>query len=739
MMRIHGKHLWAHGLARVARGGGAAICYGAAALALGLVGCVGHRAPTELEPGLKGPKPPAAVADLGATALTPPVPPLPPVAPGQDPLRPQGDPPPEERAVVFENGVGRVIDARAAQAAGYTLVDLRDGWTPLIFATAKDDRGEERPNRYRRIYQGLANDKLDADGLPLAAGEKNYLEVFGIPPTLSVLRERFLTDAARACEAEVDFAKLGAVKSVRYASEAQRKGALGKLARLRQVVEAQRRKRATKATLAKVTALVPTVAAAETPPALSAEEQELQRSEAEQAALAEVERRLRCEGFVPGRGGARHTPGVFDEGLQDVLKRFQQKHMVYEGPYLRSGTMARLAKRLQENNLDSLRRVLRERVVAAAGILEDGSADVLGKDGPPRYLGADGQQHAVRNLVDEFTDAAVQQMGLTTPERGLAFFQKYAAGDFGWLRVAVKLPPRPDYYGPQMDLSLVIDRGDVWYDPPFDEKGRDRSQSRQVFPSLTLYNTVQGQKVPLVRWRTTVGGWRSEQAADGYEYFRYKGSDVGPRVIRQVVSGPVWIAPETTPIRTLVKSKGVRGTYQPVVNYDEIGPGFRSAYGLVAGYFVVPGENGKPDFDNGIRAHGSAEYLSIGSSEGFSHGCHRLLNHLAVRMYSFILSHRKVRVVGDMPLGSARSFLYRDEIYELRIPSRGFAYVLEPPLPVNVLEGRIRGEQKTPITEYVPKPGVVYPGPPPALGSKCCGDDRSGGGRADSAAKEGTP
>jgi len=107
------------------------------------------------------------------------------------------------------------------------------------------------------------------------------------------------------------------------------------------------------------------------------------------------------------------------------------------------------------------------------------------------------------------------------------------------------------------------------------------------------------------------GGWRAEQATNGYEYYRYKGSDVGPRVIRHVVSGPVWIAPASTPIRTLVKGKTINGRWESIVNYDELGPGFLSAYGLVAGYFVVPGQNGRSDFDNGVRAHGSSDYLSI--------------------------------------------------------------------------------------------------------------------------------
>ena len=114
------------------------------------------------------------------------------------------------------------------------------------------------------------------------------------------------------------------------------------------------------------------------------------------------------------------------------------------------------------------------------------------------------------------------------------------------MRAAVKLPPRPEYYAPHMDLSIVVDRGDVWYDLPFDANDKFRNRPRSRFPHLMLYTTYNGQRIPLARWRTTIGGWRAEQGPDGYEYFRYKASDVGPRVIRQIISGPVWIAPEST-------------------------------------------------------------------------------------------------------------------------------------------------------------------------------------------------
>ena len=237
-----------------------------------------------------------------------------------------------------------------------------------------------------------------------------------------------------------------------------------------------------------------------------------------------------------------------------------------------------------------------------------------------------------------------------------------------------------------------------------------------------------GKLTALARWRTTIGGWRSEQATNGYEYFRYKQSDVGPRVIRNVVSGPVWIAPASTPIRSLTKGKTVNGSWMRVVNYDELGPGYLSAYGLIAGYFVVPGQNGRNDWDNGVRAHGSSDYLSIYSANGFSHGCHRLPNHIAIRMYSFILQHRNMTIVGDKPMNFARQFLFKDIAFEIRLPSRGYYYVLDPPLPVNVLEGEIKGDAKKPIAGYVATPWGKYPPGLPVPAAPDSAEAKAGGG-----------
>jgi hypothetical protein len=180
---------------------------------------------------------------------------------------------------------------------------------------------------------------------------------------------------------------------------------------------------------------------------------------------------------------------------------------------------------------------------------------------------------------------------------------------------------------------------------------------------------------------------------------------------------------------SMVKTKYLAGGYSKVVNYDETGPGYLSAYGLVAGIHVTARKSGQgmTFFDNGIRTHGSFDYLSLRGR--FSHGCHRLHNHLAVRLFSFVLAHRKAKVLGPMASGFRRIFYSNGDVFDLRLPSRGFYFELTPSLPIETLPGTIKGTRQTPILGYVAKPGVVYvhrkkPTPPPEIESRAGGDGR---------------
>ena len=124
---------------------------------------------------------------------------------------------------------------------------------------------------------------------------------------------------------------------------------------------------------------------------------------------------------------------------------------------------------------------------------------------------------------------------------------------------------------------------------------------------------------------------------------KYKNSPPGPRMWGRIVAAPVWLPPEGATDRSLLaRNPRGRGAERFQVNYHETGPSYASAYGLVAAYhqkFLETADGGiRLGGDEGIRTHGSVDYMSI--MRRHSHGCHRLHNHIAVRLMSFVLAHR---------------------------------------------------------------------------------------------------
>ena len=672
---------------------------------LGAGGCGGRTDGAAARPIVSSP------SEMTGASAPSPVHAAPPV-PDVDPLPPARDLPPERRAIQVVAGLERVVDADVARARGLTLVELGDDWAPAVFDDGVGPDGAMLPNHYRAVFTGLAANRTDGDGQPLDAGDESYLELYGIPPTLGVLRARFLADAARtqSCDPTFDTAKLLAVDEITTwgATTEQKELVKHHFRGLR--LEAARQK-------ANVDTLE-TLAAAD--PRYAKDVNAHLRREAEHAAFAEVEKRLACEGSLDL---AKHKAGTYDTAMRKAMFDFQQEHTVFDQADLKRSSLEALAQPLLVNDFAALRRVLMERAVAAGRFVEDGSSKAT-------YAGSDGARHLVPDLATAATDALMARLGLATPEDALAFFRRHPARDFRALRAAVRFPPLPEYHAAQMDLSVEIDRGDVWYDFPYDEKGVRQPQPREHFPTFTLYTRWRGERVALVRWRTTVGGWRSELAADGQEYLRWKGSDVGKRVWRHIVTTPVWIPPTSSPLGSMVKVRKVNGMFVPVTNYDETGPGYLSAYGLVAAIHeqVLKGPEGTTFYDNGIRTHGSFDYMSLRGR--FSHGCHRLYNNLALRLFSFVLQHRASHTLGSVALGFRRTFWWKGDVYEMRLPSRGFYHELDPPLPVEVLEGRIMGEREKPISGYVRKPGVTYAAsskPPAASDSP---ETRAGGAEA---------
>jgi hypothetical protein len=641
--------------------------------------------------------------------------PLAPPRPDPDALPPASGLPPQRRAIQVVHGRERLVDADLARERGLTIVDLTDGWAPMIF----DDRstgGKVLPNHYRAIFTGLAADRSDGDGQPLRAGQKNYLELYGIPPALSVLHQRFLADGDRPCMAGIDKTRLLAVDFVTVWGATTEKKELARARARFEKLEAAR--------TGKGLVTLEELAAAD--PKLAREVASHRRFEAERAAFGEAEKRLICDGLLDP---ARHTTGVYDTAMRFAMLAFQQKNVVMAQGDITRSTLEALARSPLENGFAALRRVLTERAVHAGGLIEDGSIQP-----PPTFLGPAGQRLAVPNLIGDASAAVLARLGLNTPADALEFFRRRKTEDFAWLKVAVRFPPLPPYYGPKMELSAEIDRGTVWYDFPFDARGQRLPQPRTRYPSFTLYVSWQGERVPLVRWRTTIGGWRSELASDGQEYLRYKDSDVGKRVWKHVVAAPVWVPPAYSPLTSMVKEKWVNGAIEKVTNYDEVGPGYLSAYGLVAGIHVEaktrPG-GGVVYQDLGIRTHGTFDYTSLLGR--FSHGCHRLANNLAVRLFSFVIGHRNNRPLGQIALDFRRTFWWGGEVFDLRMPTRGFYFELDPPLPVETLKGDVKGQSDKPFAGYQRNPGLKYASVAPPKATPISPENRAGGGAREEA------
>jgi hypothetical protein len=591
------------------------------------------------------------------------------------------------------------IDLAKPHDARIVVLDLGEDWTPYIFSERSNPDEKLVPQSYRETYLALARGEFPHDHHGARAKKDRYLELYGIPPTLGLLRTRFREAVSQDCASKVDLGPLSQYERLLpYVDQgkAQRDSSqfLALERRLKQDMakqgvddpsrlDASRLSAADKATLKQYEKVAPTA-----------------------LLIRAAQARLACEGFYPPK--VTYTDGALDWATNDALALFERKHMVFGWGYLSHDSVEALKQPPLEGERQSVLRVLTERGMHAGAFLEDGSP-ASKSDKPPRtFLGADGKEHPVPNLEQELKDDIVKAFGLQTPESTLAWLE--SLGDLsGQKLVAIEGPQPPEYYSSNMDLSVVIDRGDVWYEFPYDDKGNERFQPVLRRPTLTVYTEYLGQKIVLARYGTTVGGWRTE-LIDGVEWWKYKGSPVGPRVWKQIVAAPVWLAPPGTPIKTLL-TRDFNSKTGYSINWHELGPSYASAYGLVAAYHsrFKEGEDGEVELqgDEGIRTHGSVDYMSI--MDRHSHGCHRLHNHIAVRLMSFVLAHRPHRRVGETPVDYKNTVDNNaenpadDSEYVIEIKKTGYSFRLERPVPVEVLTGHIVGRRRTPITTAIPK------------------------------------
>ena len=523
---------------------------------------------------------------------------------------------------------GTTLGAICAEAPepDLVMVSLDDGWAPRILSETP-----ELPQAYRVTFVALANERIGPEHSWDDARRDRHFELFGISPSVGVVRRR-LRDAERHdCHAHVDDAALRGLEQTLSPWDVPR-GSARALARRR--------------------------------------------------AVAALQAHLVCDRLLL----ADARTGSFDAATVEALGVYQRLHMVPSLPVLDAATREVLLTPSRELDYRALLRVLRERVVDATGLIEDGSAlnaweTVMGRFIDARefrsMLNAAPLEGGAPDLVSRATEAAAVALGWISPEAAEAALADSPPG-----LVALRMAVVPSYYAAPLALRVEVETGLA--DPP-DARGRGAPLRVVHRPTLSLFARTAEGDVPLVRWPTTVGGWQWQDIGQGKQVKRYKPSPTGHFVWRELIAAPAWFPPRSTPDRELVRQL-IDGRW--TANERAVGPGYASAYGLVAllHHRAATPEGGPPWIDVNVRTHGSGNYRSI--LRGSSHGCHRLFNHLAIRLGSFLLAHENVVRRGQSTERYTRVVHGNGRRYLLRAASRGYRFELVPPIPVDVLPNR---------------------------------------------------
>jgi hypothetical protein len=599
--------------------------------------------------------------------------------------------------MVVEGGrfVGQTTPEKASRD-GLTVVDLSDDWLPYIFSEEP-----EKPQPLRPYLIDLANGRMRGGSNYARPREDRYFEAFGIFPSLNLVRRRLADSKRHACHEKV------------------KDGVLTELSP-KNVIPPEMPEKVPNPDPATV-AEQPMILTGRTisPRPLTA---------TEKRAVTAMQAHLRCEGLLPG--GAR-TPRM-DLRTVAGLQTYQRLHMLADNGSIDLETRTTLLADSREHDFRALLRALRERVVDATGLLEDGSAlGVLGEvqgrqldsaefrplpveaaTKQPETPSAPGKITGAPDLIAAATQAASQALGWTSPEAVLASTlvapptppsssrrsaRKTAAPKAPAplpTAVAIRLPPLPPYHGPKMDLRAEIDRGEVVLKRPALDKDGKKKWHPPVSdrPTLTLYARVGEREVALCRWPTTIGGWKTIQQSDGSMALKYKASVTGDALWPEILATPTWHPAPGMPTRRLLVKRG--DTWAPKT--EVIGPGYRAAYGLVAiTHLQIEGrdEHGEPQLmDHRIRTHGTAAYRSV--KRGESSGCHRLHNHLVLRLAGFVIRHRAHVRDGIVPEDYVRHLEYKGQEVDLADDNKGYRFQLTPPVPVTILDGDVRGNAR---------------------------------------------
>jgi len=147
----------------------------------------------------------------------------------------------ESRVLTLVGGQERWLDEPAAVAAGYTIVDFSDDWTPYIFAPQNGPDGAPLENRYRRIFIASPTISSTRTASRCPRARRTTSSCTASSRRCRSCAARFLADEQHPCHDEESADALDAVETVTYVPPSEIAKEQRRIAHIKDELEKARR------------------------------------------------------------------------------------------------------------------------------------------------------------------------------------------------------------------------------------------------------------------------------------------------------------------------------------------------------------------------------------------------------------------------------------------------------------------------------------------------------------------
>ena len=205
---------------------------------------------------------------------------------------------------------------------------------------------------------------------------------------------------------------------------------------------------------------------------------------------------------------------------------------------------------------------------------------------PPTYRGKDGKTYALRNLKEEFLAAALSGLNVDTPENSCLSFDATRVRISNVSKSALSSHPIQNITDPTWNWTatplIEVGCGMTFHTPSRVKKRqrRKRMPRQRCEPRMTAndFTSYTGQPIDYLAQDPLSNGYIPQ-----VQRFRCRQANYS--------ESHRWTDVELLEhcAKEFGQTKVDQQEAQNMINYDEMGPGYLSAYGLVAGYFVLQG------------------------------------------------------------------------------------------------------------------------------------------------------